>query len=113
MKPNIAYIAHCIGATADSTIEENLADLRRIVRHINLTMSTVLPFVPYYVDVVSLDETNPVERERGISNNMAILRSGVVQELWLTGPRLSPGMRAERQLALDMKIPIMDYIGRI
>lgn len=107
MKKRIVYIAHPIGGD----VAGNLADLRRILRHINLTMPDVVPLAPYYGDVVSLDDANPAERERGVENEMALLRSGIFTELWLTGPRISPGMRAERQLALDMRIPVLDKTG--
>lgn len=111
MEQRIIYIAHPIGAYNGTTMEQNLENLRRIVRHINLTMPDVTPLVPYYADTVSLDDSNPAERERGIVNDMAIIRSGVLSELWLTGPRVSPGMRAERQLALDNYIPVLDKTG--
>jgi len=104
----IVYIAHCIGGD----VAANLADLRRIVREINLTRPDVVPLVPYYADIVSLDDHSPEERERGIANDMAVIRSGIIQEMWLTGPKLSPGMRAERQLAADMRIPVVDMIGQ-
>lgn len=109
----IVYIAHCIGAPTKEGIEQNLADLRRIVRWINLTFPEVVPFVPYYADIVSMDDNIPEERERGIKNDKAILESGIVRELWLTGPRLSAGMIAERNIALIEQIEIVDLIGNI
>lgn len=104
----ICYIAHPIGGN----VEENLADLRRIVRKINLE-DDVVPFVPYYADIVSLDDSNPVERERGILNDITILNHGCVDELWLTGPRISAGMEAERQLAVSLGIPVVNFIGML
>lgn len=105
----VAYIAHPISGD----IEANLADLRRIVRKINLEQPDVVPFVPYYVDIVSLDDNVPEERERGIKNDTYILRSGVVDEVWLTGARLSTGMAAEKNLAIEMGIPVIDLINKI
>lgn len=105
----IAYIAHSIGGA----IEENLADLRRIIRKINLEHPGVVPFCPYYADIVSLDDNVPAERERGIANDVAILRSGIVHELWLTGDRISTGMQHEKELAIELGIPVIDMIGKL
>lgn len=103
----ICYIAHPIGGD----IEKNLADLRRIVRKLNLERPLVVPFVPYYADIVSLNDDVFAERERGIKNDMAILASGVVDEVWLTGDRISNGMASEKELADKLGIPVVDLIG--
>jgi len=109
----ICYIAHPIGAPTKEGIEANLADLRRIVRHINLNYPDVVPFVPYYADIVSLDDNISEERFRGIKNDVAVLESGIVKELWLTGDRLSGGMQAEYKLAERLGIHVIDLIGKI
>lgn len=103
----IVYIAHRISGD----IEANLADLRRIIRRINTESPTIVPFCPYYADVVSLDDNVPAERDRGIANDTAIIRSGMVQEMWLTGDKLSRGMKAEKELAEELGIPVHDFIG--
>lgn len=103
----ICYIAHPIAGD----IESNLADLRRIVRKINLEFPHIVPFVPYYADVVSLNDNDPDERERGIKNDLAILQSGLVDEVWLTGERLSFGMIQEKNIARQYFIPVIDKIG--
>lgn len=106
----ICYIAHPIGGD----VEANLADLRRIVRKINLRGDRgIVPFVPYYADVVSLDDNAPDERDRGLKNQIAILRSGVVNQLWLTGDRISAGMEDERRLALELGIEVRNFIGQL
>lgn len=107
----ICYIAHPIGAGTPEGIETNLADLRRIIKYINLNYPDVVPFAPYYADIVSLNDMIPAERERGISNDIAVFQSGIIQELWLTGDRVSNGMSAEVQLAIKLGIPIFDKIG--
>lgn len=105
----IAYIAHPIGGD----IEANLADLRRIVRRINLEYPDVVPFVPYYGDIVSLDDTVPEERSRGIKNDLEIISRGIPDELWLTGDRISSGMTAEMDMATRFNIPVKNMIGKI
>lgn len=101
----IVYIAHPISGN----VEENLADIRRIVRAINLDYPDVVPFVPYYVDVVSLDDSIPEQRVRGIANDTEILRRRIPDELWLTGDRISSGMEAEKALAEEVGIPVINY----
>lgn len=103
----IVYIAHPISGD----IEANLADLRRIVRLINLKYPDVVPFVPYYVDIVSLDDNIPEERAGGIKNDMEILARKIPDEVWLTGNKLSYGMSMEKAAAERLGIPVIDYIN--
>lgn len=91
----------------DVSVEDNLASIRKIVREINLTEPDICPLVPYYSDVVSMDDSIPSERERGIKNNMAIFKNGVIHELWLYGPRISSGMAGEIEIAKEMGIKIV------
>lgn len=122
----IVYIAHPISGD----IEGNLADLRRILRIINMNthpfnsqyamyetkeydFSGIIPLAPYYADIVSLDDNNTLERKRGIENDIALLEFGVFQEVWLTGSVISFGMREEVKLAVKLGIPVVNYIGKI
>lgn len=102
MKSKIVYLAHPIGGD----VMGNIKKLTKIVREINLTHPDVVPFVPYLADVLSLDDKKPSERERGINNVIAILTSGVVDELWVCGSTISAGMKAEIALAFDLNIPV-------
>lgn len=108
-KSVIAYIAHGIGGE----VENNLADLRRIIKIINLTMPHVIPFCSYYADVVSLDDSIPEQRDRGIFNNSCILRSGVIDELYLTGSRISFGMQQEVHICKSLGIPVINLINQL
>ena len=105
----IVYIAHPISGD----IEANLADIRRIVRKINMENPDYVPLVPYYADIVSLDDTIPEERARGIANGIAVINSGLIEEVWLTGNRLSSGMYEEAELAKSLNIAVMDYINKL
>ena len=98
----IVYIAHPISGD----IEGNLAKIRKIVREINMTMPDVVPLVPYYADIVSMDDNIPEERERGIKNDTAVLKSGIIMELWLFGDKISKGMQAEIVIAEKEGIPV-------
>lgn len=102
----IVYIAHPIGGD----IEANLTDLRRILRHINLTYPDVVPLAPYYGDVVSLNDSLPEERERGINNGVTLLYAGFIEEMWLTGEGVSKGMYNEVEIANKIGIAVFNYI---
>jgi hypothetical protein len=99
----IAYIAHPVSGDVSGNIEKIL----KIVREINLTMPDVVPFVPYMADLLIMDDNIAAERERGIGNDIAILRSGMVNELWVYGHKVSGGMRAEIELAFELNIPVL------
>jgi len=98
----IVYIAHPISGN----IEGNLNKIKDIVRGINLQMPDVLPFAHYFVDCYALDDTIQEERARGIKNNVALLKAGFINEMWLFGSRISNGMKAEIELARSLNIPI-------
>ncbi len=103
----IAYIAHPI----NGNIKSNLANIIRIVREINISESGTVPFVPYYADILALDDNNLLERNRGIINDIELLERGFVDEIRLYGSKISKGMIAEIKLAKKHKIPIraMNY----
>lgn len=103
----VCYIAHPIGGN----VTANLAQLRRVVQKINHQFPDVVPFVPYYADVVSLDDGDPGDRKRGIENDHRILGSGIVDELWLCGGRISTGMQAEKELAEKYGILVVDHLN--
>ena len=99
----IVYIAHPISGD----ITGNLQKIKMIIREINLTMPEILPFAHYFVDCYALDDTIPEERERGIKNNIALMRAGFINELWLYGDKISTGMIHEIILANELGIPII------
>jgi hypothetical protein len=101
----IAYICHPIMGDIMGNVEK----IMKIVRDINLDVKfrDVVPFVPYLSDVLSLDDNKPEERNRGLLNCITILKSGITNELWIYGPKISGGMRAEIDLAYDLDIPIV------
>jgi hypothetical protein len=106
MRKKICYIAHPIGGN----VELNLASIRNIIFRINTEkkFGDVVPFAPYYADVVSCDDNVPELRERGLQNDEAILsRKGLVDELWLFGPHISAGMKREIMAAFRAGIPVV------
>lgn len=105
----IVYIAHQISGD----IEKNLSDLRRIIRKVNLEYSDIAFSAPYYGDIVSLDDNEPLERKRGIDNDTALIMSGMFDELWLTGNEISLGMKEEINLFRSLGKPIINHIGKL
>ena len=98
----IAYIAHPISGD----VKGNLISIERIAREINLKEPDVVPFAPYYLDCIVLDDDNPGERSRGIRNDQVLLRAGFVTEMRLYGHKISTGMIHEVVTAIDLGIPV-------
>jgi len=99
----IAYIAHPISGD----IEGNLERIKKIGRKINLEEPNVVPFAHYYFDCHALDDDVPEERERGIKNDIALMKKGFIDEVRLYGDRISSGMRHEVELAHELGIKVV------
>lgn len=102
MKKKIIYIAHPIGGN----VTENIASVLAIVRELSLE-NEVIPFAPYIVDVQALNDANPEERAIGFEHNRAIFQSGIIEEVWLYGGRISNGMQTEIEWAKELNIPVI------
>lgn len=98
----IAYIAHPIGGD----VVKNLSLVCDIVKEVNLTEPNTVPFVPYYADVMALNDLDPKQRERGFKNNLELISRGFIGELRLYGPKISHGMEVEIKRALIHEIPV-------
>jgi hypothetical protein len=99
----IVYIAHPISGD----VSGNLKKILCIIRDINLSESETLPFAHYVTDCYALDDAVPEERERGIKNDIALMRAGFINEVWLYGDRISNGMMHEVELANKLNIPVI------
>lgn len=102
MKKKIIYIAHPIGGD----VKGNLLEISRIYNHLSIE-DKIIPFVPYYATVLSLDDTVPVLRDIGFSHNEALFKSGIIDEVWLYGKRITEGMRVEIDWANELKIAVL------
>jgi len=98
----IAFIAHPIAGD----VKNNMNKIASIARQINLTEPGVVPFAPYVLDCMALDDNTPEERARGIKNTAALFEKGFIDELRLYGDRISPGMQAEIELAVEHGIKV-------
>lgn len=99
----IVYIAHPIAGD----VEKNLEDLKRILRKINTGTLEVCPVAPYAFS--GLDDSDKIERERGIMNNIELIKTKVFKELWLTGDKISAGMKQEIELFTSLGIPVFNF----
>lgn len=97
----IAYIAHPVAGDP-----KNLDRIIRIAEKINREEPQVVPFVPYYIDLLTLDDNDPKDRTKGIRNDTELIRRKFIDEIRLYGDRISNGMMAEIRLARELGIPI-------
>jgi len=98
----IIYIAHPVSGD----IKGNLKKVAQIGREINLNEPDIVPLSQFFFDCHCLDDSILEERERGIKNDVAILTSGLIDEVRLYGDRISKGMESEINLATELNIPI-------
>ena len=87
----IAYIAHPIAGD----VPGNVAKIKAIISQIAREEENTVPIAPYLTTLEVLDDTNLIERMKGIEWNREILRRGVVDEVRLYGDRISDGMWRE------------------
>jgi len=101
MKKKIIYIAHPIGGD----VTNNCNSVLNIIKYLNLTDSNIVPFAPYIVDILALDDNDPEQRARGFENNKRLF--DFVDEIWLYGGRISSGMQTEIDWAREKSIPVI------
>lgn len=70
----------------------------------------VLPLAPHAMFSGFLDDTIAKERQTGMSLGLEILK--ICSELWTFGDRVSEGMQAEIEAAIQMKIPVRNFNER-
>ena len=105
----VVYIAHPIAGN----VKGNMRKILSIVRKINKKIKNVTPLVPYYTDLLTLNDSIPEERSRGIRNNRAILRKGCVDELWVYGDYAnSKGCMEEIAYCKTLGIPVVYRVRR-
>lgn len=100
----IVYVAHNIGGPNQKT---NMERLTLVCRELNLRFSNLVPFVPYWMDLHALDDSNAMQRNRGIENDHEFFSRKTMDYLWVAGTELSNGVKAEINLAMQNRIPII------
>ncbi len=96
----LVYVAHPISGD----VEGNIKSVLQICKEIH-TKRTV-PFAPYIVALQYLNDDIPKERRLGADANAMYFKAGIVDELWLYGDKISPGMAEEVVLCRELGIPI-------
>lgn len=99
----VIYIAHPVRGD----VPGNRAEIVAICESLTRENPEIFAWAPYLQSITHLDDTVVEDRALGIRINTACLRSGVVDELWLYGDRISEGMRAEIALARELGIPVV------
>ncbi len=107
MKPRkVVYLAHPI--SGDITM--NLQRLTRWYRWAVMVMN-VNPIAPYHLCCLALNDDSHIERALGIELDEQILRSGIVEEVWLVGKTITKGMSNESRIAMSMGLKVEDFTG--
>ena len=101
--PKIVYIAHPVSGD----VEENMKKILEICSKIHRENADIIPFAPYLVACQYLRDHVIEERELGIQANIELFKRNVIDEVWLFGPKISAGMKAEIELAKKLNIPII------
>lgn len=109
MKKRIVYVAHPIGGD----VSANLKHLFQCLNYISRKYPDVIPVAPYIGDVMSLDDSDPKDRKRGLANGKALIETGIFEEIWLTGDAVTAGMGAELTYFINNGKPIVNLIGKI
>ncbi len=104
----IVYISHPIKGDKAGNIEKII----KIVRSINLFLPDIVPLTNYIADCLALNDDVKEERDKGLSNDEAILQSGIVDELWVFGNEISDGMRIEIDVAQKIGIPVRYFANQ-
>jgi hypothetical protein len=106
--PRLAtYVAHPLNSATRDGIRSNLAQgalwCAWLAEHFEIA-----PVAPW-IHLASVLEETPENRAMGLECDIATL--AVCAELWLLGPRVSPGMRIEALEAFARGKPVRDLTG--
>lgn len=101
----IVYIAHPIGGD----VEGNLKKLQEIYEYLSFQYDgEIVPFIPYYATVNSLDDRSPDARMMGMRHNKEFFKRNIIDEMWLYGPKVSSGMALEIEWCREYGINIVN-----
>lgn len=92
----VVFMAAPVAPVGDETFEGNLDRARRWYRQLSLAFPSVAFLAPWVLNCECFEDTDSYRRA-GIARNCEIIRR--CDELWLVGPRVSPGMVVEAEFA--------------
>ncbi len=95
------FIGHPIGGDIRSNVEKVL----RICGEVHT--KDIIPVAPYLISLQYLNDEVVEDRELGMEANHECFRRGYIDELWLFGDCISPGMRKEILLAKEKNVPVI------
>lgn len=98
--PTTVFVGHPLRGDIDGNVEKILAICRE------LHSRAIVPVAPYLAGLRYLRDHIEEERALGIAANLEAFRRRFVDELWLYGPRISPGMEGEVRAAVRYGIPV-------
>lgn len=101
-KGKVIYLAHPVRGD----VEGNIKAAKQIMRAWGNTPDMVL-IAPWLTDCELFDDSDPTDRANGLERCKLVLER--CDALWLTGRKVSEGMRIERDHAVKNGIPVMDF----
>jgi hypothetical protein len=100
----VAYVAHPVSGD----VAGNLARICRWLPWLLTHHPEVSFCTPWFYYVMALDDRHAAYRERGMSDDLAILLR--CDAIVLVGGTLSVGMRGELELATQAELAVIDYL---
>lgn len=101
MKRKTVFVAHPI----KGDVQGNATKVLDICQKIHT--ETIIPVAPYLVSIQYLNDEIIEDRKLGIEANLEAFHRKYIDELWLFGDHISPGMGQEVLLALKLDIPVI------
>ena len=95
------YICHPVGGD----VKNNLIKVTEICS--NLHNKHIIPVAPYLVSLQYLNDEVMEDRDLGIDANLECFKRKYVDEVWLYGDHISPGMKQEILIVKEYGIPIV------
>ncbi|MCX6738806.1 MAG: DUF4406 domain-containing protein [Candidatus Parcubacteria bacterium] len=95
------FVAHPISGDIQGNVEKILKICKEIHNE------TTVPVAPYLMSLRYLDDGESEERNLGVGANLETFHRGYIDELWLFGDTISPGMKEEVDPALSLGIPVV------
>ena len=103
----VCYIAHPISGN----VQKNLAHLFLTIEQVQRENPEIYAFAPYVTDAIALNDAQPEHRTIAMDHCRLVLETFPIDEVWLTGDKISAGMTQEKEWAEQRGIPVVNKIG--
>ena len=94
------YIIHPIAGDVENNIKKVLDICKEVHK------GDIIPLVPYVTSVGYLDDNDSYERVKGTMVNRAVLQSGIIDEAWVYGDKISDGMKYDIEICCEEGIKL-------